>query len=309
MINAAPLSGVIPPVCTPLTPEREVDTASLTRLVDHLLEGGVHGLFVLGSSSEAAFLPDGHRRTVLDTVIGHVAGQVPVLAGVIDMTAPRVADHARVAVEAGASALVATAPFYARTHPAEIATHFRTIAAVADIPVYAYDLPASVHSKLTANVLLELAAEGVLAGLKDSSGDEAGLREVILGRRDRGLESFAVFTGSELTVDSALWMGADGVVPGLGNVDPHAYVRLYEAAKRGDWTAAREEQERLFRLFGLVHVGGPHMGRSSSALGAFKAALHLRGVIASPTTALPQVPLDAAEIDQVKTFLSEAALI
>ncbi|MEV5751497.1 dihydrodipicolinate synthase family protein [Actinoallomurus sp. NPDC052308] len=309
MNNAAPLSGVIPPVCTPLTPEREVDTASLTRLVDHLLEGGVHGLFVLGSSSEAAFLPDGHRRTVLDTVVGHVAGQVPVLAGVIDMTAPRVADHARAAAEAGADALVATAPFYARTHPAEIATHFRTVAAVADVPVYAYDLPVAVHSKLTANVLLELAADGVLAGLKDSSGDDAGLREVILGRRDRGLESFAVLTGSELTVDSALWMGADGVVPGLGNVDPHGYVRLYEAAARGDWTAAREEQERLFRLFGLVHVGGPHMGRSSSALGAFKAALFLRGVIAHPTTALPQVPLDGAEIDQVKSFLSEAALI
>ncbi|MCO5985300.1 dihydrodipicolinate synthase family protein, partial [Actinoallomurus spadix] len=88
MTNAAPSSGVIPPVCTPLTPEREVDTASLTRLVDHLLEGGVHGLFVLGSSSEVAFLPDRHRRTVLDIVLGHVAGQVPVLAGVIDMTAP-----------------------------------------------------------------------------------------------------------------------------------------------------------------------------------------------------------------------------
>jgi 4-hydroxy-tetrahydrodipicolinate synthase len=309
MTDAASLSGVIPPVCTPLTPDREVDTASLTRLVDHLLEGGVHGLFVLGSSSEAAFLPDGHRRTVLDTVLGHVAGQVPVLAGVIDMTAPRVADHARAAVEAGADGIVATAPFYTRTHPAEIATHFRTIAARAHVPLYAYDLPVSVHSKLTAEVLLELAAEGVLAGLKDSSGDEAGLREVILGRRDRGLESFAVLTGSELTVDSALWMGADGVVPGLGNVDPHGYARLYAAASRGDWTAARDEQERLFRLFGLVHVGGPHMGRGSSALGAFKAALFLRGVIDHPTTALPQVPLDDGEIARVKTFLSEAALI
>src|SRR6476660_8545576 len=108
MTNAAPLTGVIPPVCTPLTPEREVDTGSLTRLVDHLLEGGVDGLFILGSSSEVAFLPAGHRRTVLATVLGHVAGQVPVLAGVIDMTAPRVVDHVRVAVEAGADGLVAT---------------------------------------------------------------------------------------------------------------------------------------------------------------------------------------------------------
>ncbi|MWA05917.1 dihydrodipicolinate synthase family protein [Actinomadura sp. LD22] len=309
MTDAAPLSGVVPPVCTPLTPDREVDTASLTRLVDHLLDGGVNGLFVLGSSSEAAFLPDRHRRTVLDTVLGHVAGRVPVLAGVIDMTAPRVVDHVRAAVRAGADGIVATAPFYTRTHPSEIAVHFRTIAAHADVPLYAYDLPVSVHSKLTADLLLDLAAEGVLGGLKDSSGDEAGLREVILGRRDRDLPAFSVLTGSELTVDSALWMGADGVVPGLGNVDPHGYVRLYQAAARGDWETARAEQERLFRLFRLVHVGGPHMGRGSSALGAFKAALFLRGVIDHPTTALPQIPLDDDDISQVRKYLSEAALI
>ncbi|GAA2070056.1 dihydrodipicolinate synthase family protein [Actinomadura alba] len=309
MTSTTAMSGVIPPVCTPLTPEFEVDTASLTRLLDHLLDGGVDGLFILGSSSEVAFLPDAHRKVVLDTVLGHVAGQVPVLAGVIDMTAPRVLDHVRVAVEAGADGIVATAPFYTRTHPTEIAIHFRTIAAQAGIPLYAYDLPVSVHNKLGADLLLELAAEGVLAGLKDSSGDEAGFREVILGRRDRDLPSFSVLTGSELTVDSALWMGADGVVPGLGNVDPHGYVRLFRAALKGDWAAARTEQERLLRLFGLVHVGGPHMGRGSSALGAFKAALHLRGIIDHPTTALPQIPLDADEIARVGEYLADAALV
>jgi 4-hydroxy-tetrahydrodipicolinate synthase len=309
MTTATALSGVIPPVCTPLTPDYEVDTASLTRLVDHLLDGGVDGLFVLGSSSEVAFLPDGHRKLVLDTVLGHVGGQVPVLAGAIDMTTPRVLDHVRVAVEAGAAGIVATAPFYTRTHPAEIAVHFRRIADRAGVPLYAYDLPVAVHSKLGAGLVLELAAEGVLAGLKDSSGDDAGLREVVLGRRDRALSSFSVLTGSELTVDSALAMGADGVVPGLGNVDPHGYVRLFRAASAGDWAVARAEQERLFRLFGLVNAGGPHMGRGSSALGAFKAALHLRGVIDHPTTALPQIPLDADEIAVVGKYLAEAALV
>ena len=307
--RSAALCGVIPPVCTPLTPDFEVDASSLVRLVGHLLDAGVDGLFVLGSTSEVAFLPDEHRKRVLDTVIGHVAGQVRVLAGVIDMTALRVLDHVRVAVAAGVDGIVATAPFYTRTHPAEIAIHFRAIAAGAGVPLYAYDLPSSVHTKLGPDLLLELAAEGVLAGVKDSSGDDAGLREVILGRRDRNLPIFSVLTGSELTVDSALRMGADGVVPGLGNVDPHGYVRLFRAAARGDWEAARAEQERLFRLFSLVNVGGPHMGRSSSALGAFKAALHLRGIIDHPTTALPQIPLDADEIAQVGKYLADADLV
>ncbi|MEV5498204.1 dihydrodipicolinate synthase family protein [Nonomuraea fuscirosea] len=305
MITDAALTGVIPPVCTPMTPDYEVDVASMVRLVDHLVGGGVDALFVLGSSSEVAYLTDAQRRTVLDTVVGHVAGQVPVLAGVIDMTTPRVLEHARVAIEAGAAGLVATAPFYTRTHPDEIRTHFRTLAARTGLPVYAYDLPVSVHTKLSADLLLELAAEGVLAGVKDSSGDDGGLRAVILGRRP----PFSVLTGSEVTVDSALWMGADGVVPGLGNVDPHGYVELYRCASRGDWQAARAEQERLARLFGIVHVGGARMGGSSSGLGAFKAALHLRGVIDCPVTALPQIPLNEDEIGRIGKLLAGAGLL
>ncbi|WP_214409005.1 dihydrodipicolinate synthase family protein [Sphaerisporangium fuscum] len=310
MTTATALTGVIPPVCTPLTPNLEVDTGSLTRLVDHLLDGGVDGLFVLGSTSEVAFLPDGHRRTVLDTVIGHVAGQVPVLAGVIDMTTPRVLDHTRVAVEAGAAAIVVTAPFYTRTHPVEIEAHFRALAARAGVPVYAYDLPVSVHSKLGAGMLLDLAADGVLAGLKDSSGDDGNLRGLLLERRERAdVGSFSVLTGSELTVDSAMWMGADGAVPGLGNVDPHGYVRLVRAAARGDWEAAREEQERLVRLFRLAFVGGTRMGLNSSAMGAFKAALHLRGIIDHPATMPPQIPLNETEVGRVGKYLATAGLL
>jgi 4-hydroxy-tetrahydrodipicolinate synthase len=310
MTTAQALTGVIPPVCTPLTPRYEVDTGSLTRLVDHLIDGGVDALFLLGSSSEAAFLPDRHRRLVMETVVGHVGGRVPVLAGVIDMTTLRVLDHVRSAVDAGVDGIVATAPFYARTHPAEIRAHFRAIAEAAGRPLYAYDLPVSVHCKLAPDLVLDLAAEGVLAGVKDSSGDEGGLRSVIIGRRDReDVSGFSVLTGSELTVDSALWMGANGVVPGLGNVDPHGYVRLLRSAWAGEWDAARAEQERLLHLFELITVGGTRMGISSSALGAFKAALFLRGVIDHPTTAPPQIPLDDDEIARVGKYLAAAGLV
>ncbi|GAB3921766.1 dihydrodipicolinate synthase family protein [Kribbella albertanoniae] len=302
------LTGVIPPVCTPLTPDHEVDTASLTALVDHLIDGGVSGLFVLGSTSEVAYLPDGHRKVVLDTVVGHVAGRLPVLAGVIDTATLRVIDHVRTAVAAGVDGIVVTAPFYTRTHPAEIDKHFRMVAAAAGLPVFAYDLPVSVHSKVGADLVLQLAADGVLAGLKDSSGDEGNLRNVILGARD--LTAFSILTGSELTVDNALWMGADGVVPGLGNVDPHGYVKLFKHAAAGEWEAARTEQERLVRLFELIGVGDPaRMGPSSSALGAFKAALQLRGVIENAMMAPPQIPLNTDEIAQVEKHLITANLL
>ncbi|MGW6279593.1 dihydrodipicolinate synthase family protein [Kribbella sp. NPDC055071] len=311
MTLPARLTGVIPPVCTPLTPDHQVDTTSLVRLVDHLIDGGVSGLFVLGSTSEVAYLPDGHRQVVLDTVVGHTAGRLPVLAGVIDTATLRVIDHVRTAVAAGVDGIVVTAPFYTRTHPAEIDKHFRMVAAAAGLPVFAYDLPVSVHSKLSADLLLQLASDGVLAGLKDSSGDEGGLRNVILRARDRGdITDFSVLTGSELTADNALWMGADGMVPGLGNVDPRGYARLFDHAVAGEWEEARTEQERLVRLFELIGVGDPaRMGMSSSALGAFKAALQLLGVIQHGVMAPPQIPLDTDEIAQIGKYLVAADLL
>ncbi|MEV3906517.1 dihydrodipicolinate synthase family protein [Streptomyces canus] len=311
MTLPTPLTGVVPPVCTPLTPDREVDVPSLLRLVDHLVAGGVHGLFVLGTSSEAAFLTDAQRRLVVETVAGHVGGRLPVLAGVIDMTTARVLDHVRAVTAAGADAVVVTAPFYASTHPVEIARHYRLVAAGSPVPVIAYDLPSGVHTKLPADVVLDLAAEGVLAGLKDSSGDLAGFRTVVSGARAHpGIIEFSVLTGSELIVDAALAVGADGAVPGLANVDPEGYVRLDRLFRAGDLEAARAEQERLCALFGMVGVGDrARMGGSSSALGAFKAALYLRGVIDCPATAEPQVPLSEAEVERVGRFLAGAGLL
>ncbi|GLV75895.1 dihydrodipicolinate synthase family protein [Streptomyces hygroscopicus] len=311
----APLRGVVPPVCTPLDSQGEVDTASLARLVEHLIQGGVHGLFALGSTSEVVYLTDDQRATALRTVIDTAGGRLPVLAGVIDTTTARVAAHARTAAELGADAVVATAPFYTRTHGKEIAGHFRRLRQDVDLPLFAYDIPVSVQSKLSSALVRELAEDGTLAGVKDSSGDEGGLRRLIVelggrdGRAHGAAPRFSVLTGSELTVDAALLAGVDGVVPGLGNVDPAGYVRLYDAARAGDWAGAAQEQERLVELFAMVDVGPEaDMGRSSSALGAFKHALRLLGVIDDGATAFPQIPLSAGSVAEVAQRLRDAGL-
>ncbi|MFF5720757.1 dihydrodipicolinate synthase family protein [Streptomyces buecherae] len=305
-----PLTGVIPPMCTPLTPTGDVDTRSLAALTRRFLDAGVHGLFALGSTGEVAYLTDAQRRTALETVVEAAAGRVPVLAGVIDTTTARMRDHAADAAASGADAIVATAPFYTRTHPAEIADHFRRLRAGTELPLFAYDIPAAVHTKLTAAIVLPLAADGTLAGLKDSSGQVEEARRLLVAARDRGLgERFSVLTGSEMAVDGALLAGVHGVVPGLGNVDPHGYLRLYAHARAGRWAEAAAEQDRLAALFALTETGDPaRMGGSSSALGGFKAALHLLGVIDCPATAAPQVPLEAAAVDRVRKFLDDAGL-
>jgi 4-hydroxy-tetrahydrodipicolinate synthase len=303
---ASPPSGVIPPVCTPFTPERELDVPSLERLCAFLLDAGVTGLFVGGSTGETAYLTDDLRARVLQVVVSIAAGQVPVVAGVIDMTTPRVIAHAQVAEKHGADGLVATAPFYSPTHPAEIAVHFRSIRKAVDLPLLAYDIPTAVHTKLPADLVGELAAEGVLAGLKDSSGNIDGFRSAV--RAAAGVPGFKAYTGSEVHSDLALLVGGHGIVPGVGNVDPAGFVRLYDAAARGDWPTAMAEQDRLRRLFALVGVGDGRMGLYSSAIGAFKAALRMRGVISHATTSVPMLPLDDRELAAVARILEDVGL-
>lgn len=300
--------GVVPPVCTPLTESFEVDTESFARLIEFQIDAGVHGLFVLGSTSEMAFLTDAQRRVVLETAVATARGRVPVVAGVIDMTTGPSLEHARVAARAGVDALVLTAPFYARTSQAEVVEHFRTIRSAVDLPILAYDVPPAVHTKIERDTVVRLAREGLIVGIKDSSGDDANFRGLLLETRD--LPGFAAFTGSELLVDSALLMGASGTVPGLGNVDPAGYVRIYDAARAGDWAAARREQERLFRLFSIVYAGMPgRMGFGSSAMGGFKTALVLRGVIATNVVGRPMTRFNDDEVARVRAALVEAGLL
>lgn len=306
------LTGVVPPLVTPLTSSYDVDTASLARLVQHQLSSGARGLFVLGTSGEGTFLTDDQRRQVLETTVSEVSGSVPVLAGVIDTSTNRVGEHLAAAMKARVDGVVATAPFYAATHPTEMERHFTRIAELADgLPVFAYDIPSRIGgTKLPTDLLIKLGAAGVLAGVKDSSGQDNSLRALVLARETAALDDFVIMTGSELTVDSALNFGVDGVVPGLGNIDPAGYVRIFDAVSTGDLTLARAEQSRLFRLFDIVRVGdSSRMGQSSASLGAFKAALFLLGVINCPVTAYPSVPLDDSEIAEVRTLLERAGLI
>jgi 4-hydroxy-tetrahydrodipicolinate synthase len=208
-----------------------------------------------------------------------------VVAGVNDMSANRVSAQIALVEEAGASAVVATAPYYVMPNPSEVEQHFRLIARGTSLPVLAYDVPVRVHAKLNAATLVRLGKEGVIAGVKDSSGDDVAFRALVLANAEAG-RPLRLFTGHETVVDGALLAGADGVVPGLANVDPAGYVRLYEAARDGRWDDARREQDRLARLFAIVHAA-PQLVGEAAGLGAFKTALALLGVIAGNAMAVP----------------------
>ena len=301
------LRGIVPPVLTPFHADGSLDLASLDSLVEHLVGAGVHGLFVLGSSGQVAYLTDEERATVVERVIATVAGRVPVVVGTPDLTARRILAHARKAEELGAAAVVVTAPLYALNNAAEIADHFRMIAAGIDIPVIAYDVPVRGPAKLGRDMLVELGREGVIAGVKDSSGDDVAFRRLVDANRAAGAP-LSISTGHEVMVDGMFLLGAEGAVPGLANVDPAGYVRLFDAAQRGDWDAARTEQDRINQLFEIAFAP---QGRSGDAggIGAFKAACAALGVIASGAMPAPIQPLDADEVAGVEAILREVGLL
>lgn len=300
--------GIVPPVCTPFTEGHEVDVASLERLIGYQLEHGVHGVFMLGSTSETATLTDAQRATILDVAVRTVGGQVPVLAGVIDMSTGRMIEHGLKAKELGVDALVSTGPFYIRPSQEEIAEHFRILRREVGLPVIAYDIPSAVQIKLERTTVSALAREGVIAGIKDSSGQDGNFRGVLIDTRD--LDGFAAFTGSETMVDSLLRVGADGCVPGIGNVDPAGFVRIYDAVRSGDLDGARTEQDRLFRLFDITRQAEPgRMGHTASALGGFKTALQLMGVISTNVTGRPMTRLNEAETARIREVLVDVGLI
>ena len=299
--------GIIPPIVTPLNNDGTVNFADLEKLVEHLIASGVSGLFPLGSTGQVAYLTDADRIAIVKAVCRATSGRVPVIAGAIDLTAARVAESAHKLLYAGADAIVATAPIYAISDEGEIADHFRTIRAAIDAPLFAYDIPVRVHRKLSQKLLVDLGTEGVLVGVKDSSGDDVGFRRLIAMNEAAG-HPLALFTGHEVVVDAMALVGADGAVPGLANVDAAAYVRLWNAAKAGDVKTAIAEQEYLNRLFEIVFCP---TGRSGDAagVGAFKAAMAEIGLISTATMTAPIKPLDETVITRIRTILNDVGLV
>ncbi len=297
----SPFKGVIPPVVIPLTEKKQLDLDAFQRSVNRMIDAGVDGLFFLGSSGEVAFLTDAQRYHVLQEAVAVVNGRVPVMAGIIDMETMRVVDQAKRAASYGVDALVATAPFYALGGPKETERHFRAIREYTDLPLFAYDLPVCVHTKLDPTMLVRLGTDGVLQGVKDSSGDDVAFRWLLLENEEAG-HPLQLLTGHEVCVDGAYLAGADGSVPGLANVDPYSYVEMWRAACDKDWARVKELQDHLARLMFVTRRVKATVG-FGAGVGAFKTALWQMGVFNTNEMREPVQPLDGEDVDLIVEIL------
>jgi 4-hydroxy-tetrahydrodipicolinate synthase len=300
-------SGVIPPVVVPLDAERNLDVKSLERSINRMIDAGVNGLFFMGSSGEVAFMTDDQRDELLGEAVRIVDGRVPVLAGIIDMETQRVCAQARRAQEFGVDALVATAPFYALGGPRETERHFRVIREAIDVPLFAYDLPVCVHTKLDPDMLVRLGQDGVIDGVKDSSGDDVSFRWLMLQNEDAG-HPLVLLTGHEVVVDGAYLGGADGSVPGLANVCPEGYTRMWTAFLNKDWDAVKREQDMLARLMFIVRYVKATVG-FGAGVGSFKTALWQLGVFETNQMREPVQALVGEDVDTIVGVLRAAGML
>jgi 4-hydroxy-tetrahydrodipicolinate synthase len=298
------LKGVIPPIITPMTVNRRFDAASGRKLCEFMLESGVHGLFVLGTSGEGPYLSEADQLAAVRTAVEVANRKVPVLAGLLAPGTDQACQLAQQMQDLGADAVVVAPPYYYPATQAQIMEHFRAIRQAIQIPVMAYDIPITTHHRMQLETVLTLANEGTVIGMKDSTGDYGTFRRLQL----KAPANFRLLTGSEPFFDSVLNAGAHGVVPGLSNVAPQGFVALYNAYLAGNQTEMVSIQSRLTRLLDVFFKldGSVEVGR---AIAVMKTALHLRNVIATTVTSRPFPELSSAEVARVRGIMQETGFL
>jgi 4-hydroxy-tetrahydrodipicolinate synthase len=292
------LSGVLPALVTPLHRDGSADESGIGRLVEHVIAGGVHGLLPLGSTGEGASLGERTRRQVLECVVGAAAGRVPVICGVAQPHLEAARAEVAAAARLGAQAALVTPPFYYPTDQATVLAFYRRLAADSKIPLLLYNIPQFTKVVSEPATVAELAREGSIVGIKDSSRDFEYFEKVCVAMRD--LPRFRIFTGSDSMLLASLAMGGAGTICGAANVAPSWVVRIYDAVMRGDWESARGSQDALIELVMALRTG--------VFPAAIKASLQLQG-ICEPWPAPPVAALDEASTARLRQRLAGWGLL
>lgn len=246
------IQGIIPAMVTPFNEDESLNESALRRLVDHLIDGGVHGLFPTGSQGEFYALTPDERQRVWEVVIDQTAGRVPVYAGTGAITTRVVIELNRRAEAAGVDAVSVLTPFFISPTQDELYRHYMTIADATALPVILYSNPGRTGNlTLSVDLVARLAAHPNIVGIKDSSGDLTMTMEYIRATGD----DFKVLLGRDTLIYAGLVHGASGSITATANVAPALVVEIYDAFIQGDLDRALMAQQRLAPLrlaFGLA---------------------------------------------------------
>lgn len=299
-IIKSPLSGIIPPLVTPLSDNDTLDVASLENLIEHLICGGVHGLFILGTTGEEQSLSYRLRQQMIRETCRINAGRLPVLVCITDTSIVESTNLARVAADCGASAVVSAAPYYFATGQPELAEFYEDLIPELPLPLFLYNMPSHVKVNFAPDTIRRIAESDKVIGFKDSSANIPYFQSVMYAMRER--PDFAMLMGPEEVTGECVLMGAHGGINGGANMFPELYVAMYNAAKNSDISEVRRLQKYIMQISSSIYNVGRH---GSSYLKGLKCACSLLGVIKDDFVAAPFHKFNAPEREKIQQALDK----
>src|SRR5262245_12968379 len=286
-----------------VTPFRQgqLDLEGNARRVDLMVEGGIEGLVVSGSTGEAATCSVEERRSLWRFVRERVRGRVPVVAGTGTNSTSDSIELSRLAEEIGLDGVMLVTPYYNKPTPKGQVAHFTAIARATRLPVILYNVPGRTATNSTPDVLEKLESVPNVVAVKEASGnlDQASA----LKARTR----FTVLSGDDSLTVPMIAVGAEGVVSVAGNVAPRAMRELCDHARAGRKAEAQAAHRRLQPLFKALFVEsnpGP-VKFLLSAMGLMENELRLPLVPVEPGT--EKTVLEAAKAAGVPAGASATA--
>jgi len=257
---------------TPLAGDDALDVPGLERLIEHILAGGVHGLFILGTSGEAPDLSYRLRRELIDRVCRQVNRRVPVLVGITDTSLIEAVNLAGHAADAGADAVVSAPPYYFAAGQPELVRFIKQLTERLPLPLYLYNMPQMTKVQLEVETLRQVSHLERIAGLKDSSGNIEYFNALVGLKTER--PDWTVLVGPEHLLFDTVLKGGDGGVNGGANISPKLFVELFKALVCRDISSSTRLQEQLLKL-GEIYSVGQH---ASAVVKAMKCACSLLGL-------------------------------
>ena len=229
------LAGVIPAIATPLFANEDVDTASLKKLIDFVINNGASGIFVLGSMGEGPALIDSQKIKAVETAVKHTNGRVPVLAGISEVSTRRTIELGKTLEKLDPDYLVLTSPYYySFPHPDSMLKYVGEIAGALKKPLVFYNCPGMTKNKVSLETLEKIMAIPQVKAIKDSSCDFEMVSALLEKYPDKSKRPCSILQGDESVYDKSLLMGADGLITGGGTVYVEILARLYNATAQQD---------------------------------------------------------------------------
>ncbi len=292
------LSGIVPPMVTPLSDYDTLDQAGCLRLVEYLIEAGVSGLFLLGTTGEAPSLSYRLRGELIQLVCQAVAGRVPILVGITDTAFVESVAVANMAADAGADAVVFSTPYYFPAGQTELLQYVRRLVPKLPLPVVLYNMPSLTKVWFEIETLERLTDLSQIIGVKDSGGDLDYFARLCQLKQVR--PDWSVLLGPEHLMSQSLAMGGDGGVNGGANLFPKLFVRCYDATRRGDQAQVQLLQQQIDKLQAIYDIGK----YASRFIKATKSGLSILG-ICDDKLAEPFNHFLAPEREQVAAILEQ----